>query len=138
MQAFHDIQESLGVDNRLRIGETLFLLLQEMTKHEKQAAHKNLRVVVIHNILQSTNAVAGRRIKRIKERDDEKKKERLEKSKKRAAESAWGGEVPELPTEEPAEDGRGREPHTGSQAAAPRRAGGRCRNSRRLDRYRVW
>ncbi|TID21529.1 Armadillo-like helical [Venturia nashicola] len=103
-EAFMDIQEETGVDGRLRVGQTLSLLVDGMTE-EDDALHSVARSKVLAGVAEACITVSSRRGSRRKEEQERKAAVRLEKRKKREAEKAFGGEIPNLPSEEEDSDG---------------------------------
>jgi hypothetical protein len=103
-EAFMDIREETGVDGRLRLGQTLSSLVEALSGQE-DVVHTVGRAKVLAGIAEICITVSGRRGERKREEHERKAALRLEKRKKREAERAWGGEVPELPSgDEDSED----------------------------------
>ena len=95
VESFQDIDEQTGVDGRLRIGETLASIAEELGNNAT-AQHAD----VIQSMCQSLLGVAGRRGHREREQLVRQREERLKRRKRKEAERAWGGEVPELEAED--------------------------------------
>ncbi|RDI80918.1 hypothetical protein Vi05172_g9076 [Venturia inaequalis] len=98
-EAFMDIKEETGVDGRLRLGQTLSSLVDGMFE-EENTLHSVSRSKVLVGVAEACITVSGRRGSRKKEEQERKAAVRLEKRKKREAKKAWGGELPNLPSEE--------------------------------------
>lgn len=98
-EAFMDIKEETGVDGRLRFGQTLSSLVDGMFEQEV-VLHSVARSKVLVGVAEACITVSGRRGSRKKEEQERKAAVRLAKRKKREAEKAWGGEIPNLPSEE--------------------------------------
>jgi Required for nuclear transport of RNA pol II C-terminus 1/Required for nuclear transport of RNA pol II C-terminus 2 len=100
INSFHDVEEKADVDGRLRVGEALSRMVEQIGEHQHQAAQGAHRRSILRAMISAMASVAGRRGQRKREQSERKKRERLEKAKKREAEKAWGGEVPDLPSED--------------------------------------
>lgn len=98
-EAFMDIKEETGVDGRLRLGQTLSSLVDGMFE-EEGVLPSVARSRVLAGVAEACITVSGRRGLRRKEEKERQAAVRLQKRKKRDAEKAWGGEIPNLPSEE--------------------------------------
>ncbi|KAI9803433.1 MAG: hypothetical protein M1833_000952 [Piccolia ochrophora] len=88
VQRYVDRDEELSLDQRLRLGEALLRIVQNLgTSLTGEAA-----AVLGEGCL----AIAGRRGQKPKAEEQRAKNERLKAAKQREVDSAWGGSVPEL------------------------------------------
>jgi hypothetical protein len=98
-EAFNDVKEESGVDGRLRVGEALNTVVEALSEPANRVSGAE-KHQVIEEIMAVVIPVAGRRGNRKREMHENQQKERLEKRRRREAERAWGGEVPDLPDED--------------------------------------
>jgi hypothetical protein len=101
--AFQDNKEEAGVDGRLRIGEALNSLVEAIAEPFARIAVSD-KGIVIRDIAEVLSSVASRRGKRNREAQERQQRDRLEKRKRREAERAWGGEIPDIPSEDEGEE----------------------------------
>lgn len=94
IDAFQDTKEEAGVDGRLRLGEAVIGIVSSISSAPATPLHRQ----AIEIINDAALKVASRRGNRRREQDEKKRKARLDRMKKKEAERAWGGEVPEDPT----------------------------------------
>lgn len=94
VDAFQDAKEEAGVDGRLRLGEAIIGIVGSISSMPATAVHRQVIEIVSDVAIE----VASRRGNRRREQDEKKRKARLDRMKKKEAERAWGGEVPENPT----------------------------------------
>jgi hypothetical protein len=97
VDAFQDTREVTGVDGRLRIGEALASIADELGSGlaQKMQIHE-----IVDSTVQSLLEVASRRGHREREQVARQREDRLKRRKRKEAERAWGGEVPEVPMDE--------------------------------------
>ena len=91
MERYVDQGEELSLDQRLRLGEALLQTVQRLGDALVGKAATLL--------LDACLVIAGRRGRRPKHAEEEAKRADLEASRKREADDAWGGEVPQLDDE---------------------------------------
>jgi hypothetical protein len=89
--AFLDLEERVGLDGRLRIGEALSSLVDSMTEDDAVGSVGNLqRASLLQSIANVTIAIGSRRGQRMKELKDREKAKRLELAKTRRIENDDG------------------------------------------------
>ena len=96
VNAFQDVEEETGVDGRLRCGEMLATLTDELSARPRE----NKQGDIVHGIADVMIVVAGRRGERKREDLERQRQQRLQNKRKKEAERAWGGEIPEIPYDE--------------------------------------
>jgi Required for nuclear transport of RNA pol II C-terminus 1/Required for nuclear transport of RNA pol II C-terminus 2 len=95
VDTFADQPEQIDLDGRLRIGEALSTIIEaiaDASRAGKHVASEKLLGQVVSRVL----TVASRRGKRTREAKDRERTARLARLRQKQAETAWGGEVPEL------------------------------------------
>jgi hypothetical protein len=97
VDSFQDTKEQTGIDGRLRIGEALANLADELESNEVNIANQG---DAVRSMTQALLVVAGRRGNRQREQLERQRAARLQRLKNKEAERAWGGEVPDFPTED--------------------------------------
>jgi hypothetical protein len=95
--SFQDVEEQTGVDGRLRIGEALASLIDELSEVDVNAMKRG---DVVRGIAESLLAVAARRGQRRRELLERQREDRLQRRKRKEAERAWDGDVPDVLMEE--------------------------------------
>ncbi|QDS74414.1 hypothetical protein FKW77_005851 [Venturia effusa] len=119
--AFMDIKEETGVDGRLRLGQTLASLVDGMFEQE-HVSHSVERSRILAGVAEACVTISGRRGSRQREEKERKAALRLAKRKKKEAEKAWGGEIPNIPSEEEDSDGEDLSPEKKQRRKAEREA----------------
>ncbi|KIV98834.1 uncharacterized protein PV09_09405 [Verruconis gallopava] len=99
--SFQDIEEQTGVDGRLRIGEVLSGIVDAITEADVKLVERG---EIMRTLAHSLLVVASRRGQRKRELLERQREERLQRLKRKEAERAWGGDMPELPVEEDDEE----------------------------------
>jgi hypothetical protein len=106
--AFQDVREKTGLEGRLRLGEALSSTIEALTSDTQIASSSSppssSLTKLFHLIAGVCCSVAGRRGTRSRENEERVKAERIARLKKRQAEKAWGGEVPDLSSLIPGDD----------------------------------
>jgi hypothetical protein len=101
--AFQDAKEEAGVDGRLRIGEALNSLIGATAEPYTKISLVD-EGIAIRGIADVLISVAGRRGKRNREVQERQQRDRLEKRRQREAQRAWGGDIPDLPSDDEEEE----------------------------------
>ena len=86
VEKYVDHEEDMGLDQRLRIGEALLKTVESLDK--------GLQVEAARAVGDGTITVAGRRGRRPKEFESRVKRVKEEEQRRKEAEQAWGGSVP--------------------------------------------
>ncbi|KAH7054616.1 hypothetical protein B0J12DRAFT_698216 [Macrophomina phaseolina] len=99
LDAFVDAGEEGGLETRLRVGEVLGRVVEDMRRGGGVSdglgvSSSDVARTVVQKIAGAMAAVASRRGNRAKEMKARERAARLEERKRRDAERAWGGEVP--------------------------------------------
>lgn len=94
--AFQDANEKTSLDGRLRLGEALNVLIDELAATDLPEDMSKEVSKMMLSIAAACSAVAGRRGVRTLEQKERDKAQRKAKVDQRRAEKAWGGEVPNL------------------------------------------
>ncbi|KAI9722047.1 MAG: hypothetical protein M1812_002007 [Candelaria pacifica] len=88
VDGYVDPKQEAGLDQRLRIGEALLKCIQN--------AGERLGTELARKVGECMLAVAGRRGRRPKTKVEKEKRDIVEEKKKKEAEIAWGGKVPQM------------------------------------------
>lgn len=83
-----DPQEELGLDTRLRFGETLIQVIQNVASH--------FTGDIARTVSETLLAIAGRRGYRPRTQLEQERQQKLKEMQNKEAEDAWDGEVPQL------------------------------------------
>ncbi|KAI9828138.1 MAG: hypothetical protein M1832_003665 [Thelocarpon impressellum] len=98
VERYVDSEESLTLDQRLRLGEALLQIVQRLGEALVGEAANSLSDACL--------AVAGRRARKPKAADERAKRIQTEDAKLREAEDAWGGKVPEISDQDERDESR--------------------------------